>query len=217
MHLVPLWPEFLRFSSVDRTSVTLVWDPPVDDGGTPVTGYEYRVYGPCPSGGADAICDVVPPTRVSGTSRRITGLNREGTYEFQVRALNAVGAGDWSQSVQKTVGPATAGGGRVILSPSRLTVPEGGEATYRVKLSRAPTLPLWVIMHWDGDRDLEGELPFQQFKALLPSGYDTSRAAAADCPDVPGYDWDTMAHAWNVGVPITVTAARGRRLRKTAG
>ena len=202
-HLVPLWPEFLRFSSVDRTSVTLVWDPPANDGGTPVTGYEYRVLGPCPSG-ADALCDVVPPTRVSGTSRRITGLNREGTYEFQVRALNAVGAGDWSQSVQKTVGPATAGGGRVILSPSRLTVPEGGEATYRVKLSREPTLPLWVIMHWDGDRDLEGELPVQQFKALLPSGYDTS--GLPGCPDVPGYDWDTMAYAWNVGVPITVTA-----------
>ena len=215
VHMVPLWPEYLRFSSLDRTSVTLVWDPPVDDGGTPVTGYEYRVYGPCASG-SDAVCDVVPPTRVNGTSRHITGLTREtkihGTevenpYEFQVRALNAVGAGEWSQSIQKTVGPASAGGGRVILSPSRLTVPEGGEATYRVKLSRAPTQPLWVIMHWDGDRDLEGELPFQQFKALLPSGYDTSRAAAAGCSDVPGYDWDGMAYAWNVGVPITVMAA----------
>ena len=76
-HTVPGWPENLRFSSVDRTSVTLVWDPPVNDGGSPVTGYEYRVYGPCASGAA-AVCDVVAPTRVRGTSRRITGLNREG-------------------------------------------------------------------------------------------------------------------------------------------
>ena len=207
VHLVPLWPENLRFSSVDRTSVTLVWDPPVDDGGTPVTSYEYRVSGPCASG-ADAICDIVAPTRVSGTSVRVSGLNREGDYQFEVRALNAVGAGDWSQSMQKSVGPATAGGGRVILSPSRLAVPEGGQATYRVKLSRSPTQPVWVVMHWDGDEDLGGELPFQQFQALLPSGYDTSGIGDDPCPnDIPRYDWGTMAYAWNVGVPITVMAA----------
>ena len=208
-HRAPLWPENLRFSSVDRTSVTLVWDPPANDGGTPVTGYEYRVYGPCAAGAIDSVCDVVGPTRVSGTSRRITGLNVEGDYEFQVRALNAAGAGDWSLPVQKTVGAATAGGGRVILSPSRLTVPEGGEATYRVKLSSSPTLPLWVIMHWDGDdnQKMEGELPVQQFKALLPSGYDTGPLEGLDCGPYHGeYDWD-MAYAWNVGVPITVMAA----------
>ena len=205
MLTVPSEPRNLRFSSVDRTAVTLAWDPPADDGGRPVTAYEYWVIGPCET---SDYCDVVPPTRVSGTSRRITGLNREGTYEFQVRALNAVGAGDWSQSVQKTVGPATAGGGRVILSPSRLTVPEGGEATYRVKLSSEPKQPLWVIMHWDGDEDLGGELPFQQFKALLPTGYDTSGLAGLTCYDFPaGYDWDGMAYAWNVGVPITLMAA----------
>ena len=207
VHLVPQWPENLRFSSLDRTSVTLVWDPPADDGGRPVTGYEVRAWGPCASGAAGAVCDVVPPTRVSGTSRRITGLNREGTYGFEVRALNAVGAGEWSQPVTKAVGPATAGG-RIVLSPSRLTVAEGGEATYRVKLSRSPKQPLWLGLYWDGDADLSGELPFQQLQALLPSGYDTSAAAGATCRDFPaGYDWDTMAYAWNVGVPITVTAA----------
>ena len=199
----PGWPMNLRFTSVDRTAVTLAWDPPVDDGGSPVTGYEYRVFGPCASG-ADAVCDVVAPTRVSGTSRRITGLNREGTYEFSVRALNAVGAGDWSQPITKDVGPQTAAGGRVVLSPTRLTVAEGGEATYRVKLSTNPTLPLFVVMHWDGDENLGGELPFQQFKILLPNGYDTS-----DLPEWCGgvrLDWDE-AYAWNVGVPITVAAA----------
>ena len=61
-------------------------------------------------------------------------------------------------------------------------------------------------MHWEGDDNLARELPVQQFKALLPSGYDTSRAADGGCDDVPGYDWDSMAYAWNVGVPITVTA-----------
>ena len=215
-HQVPLRPENLRFSSLDRTSVTLVWDPPVNDGGSPVTAYEYRVFGPCASG-ADAICDIVAPTRVSGTSRRITGLNREtmihGTerqnpYQFQVRALNAVGASDWSDWVEKVVGTATARGGRVVLSPSRLTVREGGEATYRVKLSREPDLPLAVGLHWMGDEGLGDELRFQQFRVLLPSGYDTSGVSSAasyqDC-EFPG--WEETAYAWNVGVPITVEPA----------
>ncbi len=202
----PERPENLRFSSLERTAVTLVWDPPVDDGGSPVTGYEYRVFGPCASG-ADTTCDIVAPTRLgqTTTSRRITGLNREGTYQFEVRALNAVGASDWSH-ITKDVGPATAGGGRVILSPSRLTVPEGGEATYRVKLSTEPTLPLYVVMHWDGDGydNLAGELPVQQFKILLPRGYDTS-GMPEWCSGIR-LDWDE-AYAWNVGVPITVVAA----------
>ena len=64
---VPGWPMNLRFTSIDRTAVTLAWDPPADDGGSRVTGYEYRVFGPCPSG-ADGVCDIVAPRRVSGTS-----------------------------------------------------------------------------------------------------------------------------------------------------
>ena len=207
VHYAPTEPENLRFTSVERTAVTLVWDAPVDDGGTPITAYEYLVSGPCASG-ADAMCDIVAPTRVRGTSVRVSGLNREGNYQFEVRALNAVGASHWSLPMHKTVGPATAAGGRVILSPSRLTVTEGGQATYRVRLSRSPTQPVWVILHWDGDEDLGGKLPFQQFQALLPSGYDTTAAAGASCHDHPsGYDWGGMGHAWNVGVPITVIAA----------
>ena len=212
---VPDWPMNLRFTSIDRTAVTLAWDPPHDDEGnedSTVTGYEYRVFGPCPSG-SDGVCDIVAPRRVSGTSVRIGGLNREGTYEFSVRALNAVGAGDWSQSITKKVDPQTAGGGRVILSHSRLTVSEGGEATYRVRLSTSPTLPLWVVMHWDGtgDENLGGGLATQQFKILLPTGYDTTGLPEwcdEDPPDNPNVrlDW-SEAYAWNVGVPITVVAA----------
>ncbi len=199
----PLRPENLRFISLDRTVVTLAWDPPVYDGGSPVTGYDYRVFGPCASG-ADTVCDIHAPTRVSGTSVRISRLNPEGSYQFEVRAINAVGAGDWSQPITKEVGPHTAGGGRVVLSPSRLTVSEGGEATYRIKLSSAPTMPLWVTLHWDGDENLGGELAFQQFKILLPSGYETS-GLPEWCGGVR-LDWNEAA-AWNVGVPITVAAA----------
>ena len=206
---VPLWPEYLRFNSVSRTAVTLAWDPPADyreqeAKGTPVTGYEYRVTGPCASG--SGTCDIVTPRRVSGTSVRITGLNREGMYQFEVRALNIVGAGEWSQGIQHEVVSARAGGDwRVIMSPSRLTVREGGEATYRVRLSRDPKLPVVVFLHWMGDEDLGGNLPAQQGQILIPRGYDLSKLKE-DCFGYNHQDPD-RAYAWNVGVPITVQAA----------
>ena len=46
-------------------------------------------------------------------------------------------------------------------------------------------------------------MPPQQGQVLLPSGYDTS-----GLPDrCDGYEWKELTYAWNVGVPITVTAA----------
>ena len=204
----PLWPENLRFTSIDRTAVTLAWDPPANDGGSRITGYEYRVEGPCEFDTAET-CDIFAPTRVGGTttSRGINLPNREGTYTFWVRALNAAGASDWSQGIQKKVGPATASGGRVIISPTRLTVPEGGEATYKVRVSTNPTHPIAVFMHWNlsgtEDEALASALPPQQGIILLPTGYDLS-----GLPDSCDRDhgWKEKAHAWNVGVPITVKA-----------
>ena len=41
-------PTLVRLSSVGRSEVTLTWEPPTDDGGAPVSGYEYEVAGrPC--------------------------------------------------------------------------------------------------------------------------------------------------------------------------
>ena len=68
------------------------------------------MVGPCAT---SDYCDVVPPTRVSGTSRAISGLTHEGTYDFQVRAVKEVGPGAWTQGIVKTVNapPPVAGGG----------------------------------------------------------------------------------------------------------
>ena len=40
-------PTYLRFSNVGLNQVTLAWDPPTDDGGAPVSGYEYEAAVPC--------------------------------------------------------------------------------------------------------------------------------------------------------------------------
>lgn len=152
----------------------------------------------------DQICQVTGPTRVGGTSRTVTVPNVRGRYEFSVRALNAVGAGHWAQPVGQYIDPQK--NWRVTLSPSRLTVPEGGEATYRVRLTADPGQPVWVALDWSGDPDVGNgdpgqgvpSLSEQQFKWLLPSNY------ASRNPDIhldPEY-----TAAWNAGVTITVTA-----------
>ena len=197
-------PQNLRITSVSGRQVSLAWEAPEDDGGTRVTGYEYMVEGPCVHA-PEEICQVVKPTRTGGTSRTVTVPNFRGRYEFYVRALNAVGAGWWSQPVGQYINPQR--NWRVSLSPSRLTVTEGGEATYTVRLTSDPGQPVWVALDWYGDESLgEGHpdrgipsLSEQQFKWLLPSNY------ASRNPDIY-LDPDYTA-PWNTGVTITVTAA----------
>ena len=62
--------------------VTLVWDAPESDGGSPVTRYEYDVNG---SGNWTSAGAALTAT--------VTGLVNGQTYEFRVRAVNPVGEG----------------------------------------------------------------------------------------------------------------------------
>ena len=106
----------LLASAGDR-SVTLRWDAPLSDGGSPITRYEYQRSGgswATVSGGASA------------RSKTVSGLTNGTTYTFSVRAVNAVGNGAAS-SATATPAPATVpgavanllathGDGQVVLS-----------------------------------------------------------------------------------------------------
>ena len=188
-------PQNLRVT-VSGRQATLAWDPPENDGGSPVTRYEYEVRTACAHNPSES-CQVVKPTS-SGTrtTATVTVPNVKGYYEFSVRALNAVGAGWWSQPASQYVNPQRTW--RVSLSPSSLTVPEGGEATYRVRLTSDPGQPVMLSLWWDGDPDLGNNLPYQQFKWLLPTNY------ASRNPDI--YLDPEFTSPWNTGVTITVAA-----------
>ena len=97
----PDLPNNLRVAP-GNNSVTLMWDAPDDDGGSPVTSYSWRLGYP------NSESPESPPTfedwgpllyRVEGTSfeRTIQGFHNGNTYIFQVRANNANGPGSAMQ------------------------------------------------------------------------------------------------------------------------
>ena len=113
----PSVPESLTATAGDG-EVVLEWTEPADNGGSPVTGYEYR----------HAAGSFVPedtPWRSAGLSLEwtVTGLTNGREYAFEVRAVNAAGAGP-ATSVTATPFTvpgvpesltATAGDGEVVL------------------------------------------------------------------------------------------------------
>ncbi len=67
-------------------AASLGWAAPVDDGGSPITGYEVAVY--------DGEQQVGPAVvTVTGTTASITGLTNGTAYTFTVAAVNAAGTG----------------------------------------------------------------------------------------------------------------------------
>ena len=78
---LPDAPENLRLTHVGRDRMTLKWDPPSLGG--EVEHYEYRY-------------DYEEPVRVTGRTTQVSvrGLSEGFTYDFKVRAGNALGEGD---------------------------------------------------------------------------------------------------------------------------
>ncbi len=77
----------------------VTWTAP-NNGGSPITGYElqYRT--------GEEEWKEISSGIGTNTSHTITGLTKTAEYEVQVRAVNEIGAGDWSESAAETP-PAT--------------------------------------------------------------------------------------------------------------
>lgn len=147
---VPDTPQMLRFVDVSANQVTLEWQAPEHDGGRPITGYEVRVtdYEGCTD-------EIVRET----TSMRITISSLPActeAYQFAVRAVNMLGAGEWYGLFGRVP---TSNAGRVIVTPIHLTVDEGSTSTssFVVKLASAPTKRVQVHLYWEGDPDIRLE------------------------------------------------------------
>ena len=87
---VPGAPASLTATAGDE-EVALVWSAPANDGGSPVTGYEYRFAV------GSAVGEETPWQQAGGDlTATVTGLENETRYAFEVRARNRVGPGETS-------------------------------------------------------------------------------------------------------------------------
>jgi predicted phage tail protein len=83
-------------AAAGNAQVTLKWDTPASDGGSPVTGYDLHV-------GTTAHFDgKVPLAKVTGNAVTMTGLVNGTKYYFRMTAVNKVGEGPAANEVPAT-------------------------------------------------------------------------------------------------------------------
>ena len=116
----PTAPRNLEAEAGD-TVVRITWDPPADDGGSALTGYQMR-------GGLQTTWVTIPPTE-NGPAN-FGNLENGREYTFEVRAVNDIGPGP-TASVKAT----PRGTSRTPSSPRNLIVSPGNA---RVKLTWEP-------------------------------------------------------------------------------
>ena len=102
-------------------AVKLEWTAPADNGGSPITGYEYTVN------------DTITHVATGSTSRSLILDTLTSTnYVFRVRAVNAVGEGEWSGAATGTVGPASV----IIVGFVASETIEGADAVFTLIASK---------------------------------------------------------------------------------
>ena len=92
---VPGAPTSLSVTTT-RTTAILTWTAPTDDGGTPITEYQYRYQEGSTAGGTWT------DTNSTAVTVTISSLDPSTEYTFQVRAVNSVGNSAASSAVTES-------------------------------------------------------------------------------------------------------------------
>ena len=161
---IPTDPPILRLSSVSATGLTVAWDPPLLSGGRPVTGYVYEMspfHDDCEYATNDR--DLWPEDKcfqVSSSQRTVTlrNLTPGESPSLRVRTVTAYEDSDWAEVSARL--PLAARDDpdttdvtedlQVRVSTTSLTVNEGrGQATYTVRLNKAPQEGETVALAWN--------------------------------------------------------------------
>ena len=82
---IPSPPRNLKSTAIGKTQIDLSWDPPGDEGNSPVTGYNIQVS----EGGGTTWTDLEANTGNTATTYEHTGLNPGTTYAYRVFAINS--------------------------------------------------------------------------------------------------------------------------------
>ena len=101
-------------------TLTVVWTAPSDAGASAITAYDIRTIETAAADKADDAWDVVDDAWTSGDlTYSVGGLTAGVEYDVQVRAVNAAGDGNWSD---------TAAGRPLIAPPTDVAITRGDEA-----------------------------------------------------------------------------------------
>ena len=102
-------------------AVKLDWTAPADNGGSPITGYEITL-----NDGHNSFATG------STTTTRIVDSFPISSFSIRVRAVNAIGEGEWSDNVGGTVGPASV----IIVGLTSIATIEGTDAVFTLIASK---------------------------------------------------------------------------------
>ena len=78
-------PQNLLATKAGSREMTLTWDPPLSDGGLPISGYEFSLN--------DGRWMTIEDSDADTASYVVEGLTNGEEYGFRIRAMNAVGSG----------------------------------------------------------------------------------------------------------------------------
>ena len=121
-------PAFPTVTAISSTSLQVNWDAP-ENTGPPITDYDYRYRAV-----ADSDWTEVTNTTITGTTVTIEGLTPSTSYDVEVRAKNAEGMSEWSDS---EIGTTNAPGAN---NPPVFT--DGASATRSVSAGAAAGAPI---------------------------------------------------------------------------
>lgn len=91
---VPSAPEKLHYTERTKNTVTLAWQPPRSDGGSPIRGYYVEKM----RQDSDEF-DVANRNICKDLTITLENLNENMLYDFRVKAVNEVGDGEPSKSI----------------------------------------------------------------------------------------------------------------------
>jgi len=129
---VPVAPT-IGTAVAGNLSATASWTPPASDGGSAITGYTVRVTDTATGLQVGAL----RPAGPTATSLVVTGLTNGTTYQFRVRAINAIG----SSVLSTASNPVTPTAGVVVGTPP-------GAPIIRNAAPGAAGGPITAIANW---------------------------------------------------------------------
>ena len=201
----PREPLNFRAEGGDGRAV-LTWEPPLDDGGAPVAGYEYRH-----AEGASVPADAAWNSAGTDLTATVDGLANGEPNAFEVRALNLVGAGPAARAsaVPATVPEApvgltaTAGDAQAALA-WQAPASDGGAGIidYEYRFAIGPNVPedgVWRSAGPDLGETVtglaNGETYAFEVRAVNSLGAGAAAFGAAELPD-PNRFSDAMLEGW---------------------